>query len=102
MCACMFVCVFRSSTDRASQITPLSPQPGQALEHMAAEGRSLWTCGTCPSGQYSVDPNNPRHSCQACPLGAKCTLGQLNGVVEGSVWEKDEARGIMLLVLAHS
>ncbi len=77
---------------------PAGVQDGQALQHVEIGGQLLWTCEACKDGQYSVNANDPTSGCNACPLGALCEQGQLQGLVADSLWEKDEPAGIMRLV----
>ena len=64
---------------------------GQARSELA--GRGTWVCAQCEDGNYVVDPNNPKHSCEKCPEGAVCNGGEVSGKIEGSVWEADSQTG---------
>jgi hypothetical protein len=50
-------------------------------------------CVSCQQNEYILDPNNPRFVCQPCPIGAVCDGSSLQGLVKGSLWEKDQLTG---------
>ncbi len=77
-------------------------QVGQALQHVELRGQTVWTCEACKDGEYSVNAQDPTSGCNACPLGADCKGGQLQGLVPDSLWVKDESEGIMRLVSPSS
>jgi len=64
---------------------------GLTFSHAAQE------CLACSADQYIVNSNNPRYSCRACPVGAKCDGSTMTGLANGSVWEIDLATGYYIL-----
>ncbi len=46
-------------------------------------------CAPCMTSQYILNSNDPKYSCQTCPIGALCDGSTLKGLVEGSIWEED-------------
>jgi hypothetical protein len=59
--------------------------------------KGVWYCVACADNQYILDPNNPSHSCQDCPVGAICEGNSLTGKVKGSVWTRDDSTGLYIL-----
>ena len=70
----------------------LSNTVGGSVSMLAQE------CVLCQPDEYILDPNNPRFSCQPCPIGAVCDGSSLRGLVEDSVWFADNAIGQYRLV----
>ncbi len=54
-------------------------------------------CAPCMTNQYILNSNDPKYSCQTCPIGAVCDGSKLKGLVEGSVWEENMDLGIYVL-----
>jgi hypothetical protein len=54
-------------------------------------------CAPCAKIQYILNSNDPKFSCQNCPIGAVCDGSTLKGLVEGSVWEGNLEAGVYIL-----
>ena len=78
-----------------TELTCLPCRPGESQHESSND--PTWTCVTCTTDQYVIDPNNPRFRCQFCPQGAICDGNALVGAVNGSIWEPDLSAGIYRL-----
>ena len=54
-------------------------------------------CLACGKNQYILNSNKSAYSCQDCPSGARCDGSRLYGLVQGSTWLADTAKGQYML-----
>jgi hypothetical protein len=86
------------SSDVASIFVRVACRCGSGHARREIAERGTWVCHPCDAGQYVLDPNNPTHACQTCPVGAVCSANTgVTGKVQGSVWKADSQKGQYLL-----